>query len=80
MTRVTRRSAWLDPAGSPWGAGGLVIGDGMQESGASTPVVASAKLRPPRPQVPLVTRRALLDEFLESTQPLVVVCAPEGSG
>ena len=57
-----------------------MIGDGMQESGASTPVVASAKLRPPRPQVPLVTRRALLDEFLESTQPLVVVCAPAGSG
>ena len=43
-------------------------------------VVAPDKLRPPRLQVPLVTRRALIDGLMASTQPLVVVCAPAGSG
>ena len=79
-TRVTRLPPGLDAAESPWGAGDLVSGDKTQQSGLPTLAVASAKLRPPRPQVPLVTRRALLAELLAATQPLVVVCAPAGSG
>src|SRR5664280_2177376 len=80
MTRVAGRSAGLVAADSPRVAGGVEIRDGTQESSVKTPVVAPAKLRPPRLQVPLVTRRALLDELMASTQPLVVVCAPAGSG
>ena len=57
-----------------------MIGDGTQEGALTTPVVAPAKLRPPRVQVPLVARRALLDELMASTQPLVLVSAPPGSG
>lgn len=38
------------------------------------------KLRLSRLRVSLVTRRALIDGLLASSQPLVLVCAPAGSG
>ena len=39
-----------------------------------------SKLRPPRPHVELVTRDALVATLLKSTEPLVLVSAPAGSG
>ncbi len=39
-----------------------------------------SKLRPPRPHVELVAREALVARLLKSTEPLVVVSAPAGSG
>ncbi|MBN2203680.1 MAG: hypothetical protein JW767_01520 [Thermoleophilia bacterium] len=40
----------------------------------------SPKLKPPRPDLPLVTRRALLATLAECSAPLVVVSAPAGAG
>ena len=39
-----------------------------------------AKLRPPRPHVELVPRKTLVETLLKSTEPLVLVSAPAGSG
>ncbi len=39
-----------------------------------------SKLRPPRPHVELVAREALVATLLKSTEPLVLVSAPAGSG
>jgi len=39
-----------------------------------------AKLRPPRPHLELVARAALVATLLKSTEPLVLVSAPAGSG
>ena len=39
-----------------------------------------SKLRPPRPHVELVAREALVATLLRSTEPLVLVSAPAGSG
>ena len=39
-----------------------------------------SKLRPPRPHVELVAREALVERLLQSSEPLVVVSAPAGSG
>lgn len=40
----------------------------------------SAKLNPPRPYLPLVARRALLETLSSCTAPLIVVSAPAGAG
>ena len=39
-----------------------------------------SKLRPPRPHVQLVARDAVVEKLLQSSEPLVVVSAPAGSG
>ena len=39
-----------------------------------------SKLRPPRPHIELVAREALVAKLLKSTEPLVLVSAPAGSG
>ena len=39
-----------------------------------------SKLRPPRPHVQLVARDAVVEKLLQSSEPLIVVSAPAGSG
>ena len=52
-----------------------------ETGGAGSPFrCPPSKLRPPRPHVELVAREALLEKLLQSSEPLVVVSAPAGSG
>lgn len=62
------------------GAGSGATREPRPAPGASPPGLLLSKLRPPRPRVPLVERRALVELLGSRDEPLVVVSAPAGSG
>ena len=54
--------------------------DGETRGAGSALRCPPSKLRPPRPHIQLVARETLVEKLLRSSEPLVVVSAPAGSG
>lgn len=77
VTKPDDRNAGVDASRSA-GAASRARASGRGEgTGLRCP---PSKLRPPRPHVELVARAALVATLLKSTEPLVLVSAPAGSG